>query len=270
MKDELHASALRGNVARGKTPVYRSRLLSGDGAVDAARQLRLAMDAVSPSERLRCAQIGLVSAASANVRFLLLRQCYLAWVDLGKLSLAQHVAAQMTAAQVMHDVALHDLARIQFALGDLRRATQSQSAAAKAAPPSRRVIHLWHLAIFLHNSGKLDLAMRTLGAALPQARERRPFVRAHMTLLSFEMGLPVVDLQQRLRQLEASRDLHGYGRFLMGMLLWHGGHARRAHRHLRGFLRRMAWCEPMRAICLAGEMAKAQQALRSLEAPAPN
>lgn len=227
-----------------------------------------ALRADDAGTRARWAKAGLASPEeelAPDTQVLLLRQLYLAHLDMRQLRRAADVARQMASVGPLKDIAHHDAARALYALGDLDGAIAEQRLAARAAPAPRRSFHLWSLATWQQFAGDLEGALATLGRARRWATRDRALVRAHEAYVKLESGAGVRGLEGIVRDLSRSRSREGYGQFLLGMIAWHMGDRRRAAPHLRAFLRRNASADEAKALTLREELRRARLALARIE-----
>lgn len=231
--------------------------------------LSLALGAESPQTRLRLANAGLEATGEETIdddtRWLLLRQRYLAYLELGELAQAAEVALAMTGAGTLADVAHHDAARALWALGDRQRAIAAQRLAARCAPAERRSFQRWTLGALQHWSGDPNGALTTLEKALRWSQKDRALIRAHQAFIRLTCGEPVDELDGILEELEASPHGRGYGLFLLGMIHHHLGNAAEAQRHLQAFANRHASADSLLRMTLSEELARARAILEQRE-----
>lgn len=231
------------------------------------RYLTLALGAEDAEKRLAYAHRGLScddDELGPDTHVLLLRQAYLAHLELRQLQQALETAEAMVRIGAMSDTAHHDAARAHQALGDLQSAIASQRLAARAAPPERRSFHLWSLATLHHFAGEHEQALRVLERAEGWARRDRPLIRAHAAWIQLDAGRAVPDLRDVTVALEKSPNGQGYGQFLLGMIASEMGDAGRAAVHLRAFLRRNASIDTAKALTLREELRRARVALAAV------
>ena len=241
---------------------------AGSEKESAEHCLRLAVEARDVAARVRWASEGLsrsLDDSEPDTQLLLLRQLYLAHVELKELPRAAEIAEQMTRVGSLRDTAYHDLSRIRSAMGDARGAIDAQRLAARAAPPDRRSFHLWCLATLHEHAGDLDSALDALERAESWAQRDRPLIRAHAALVELEAGRGVPDLAERLEALADSRAAEGYGQFLHGMIAHLSGDRRTAAVQLRAFLRRNASADTAKTLTLREELRRARTALAEIE-----
>ncbi|MBX3251507.1 MAG: tetratricopeptide repeat protein [Myxococcales bacterium] len=251
--------------------------------------LRLALRAKSPSERLAQAEAGLRFFASeapleqssigqiaapredglelsVDTKMLLLRQAYLAHVELHQLRRAADIADEMIATgNDLVDIALHDKARALQALADMPGAIEAQRLAARRAPAKRRSFHLWSLATLLHFSGDAEGAISALRRGLRASTRDRALLKAHLAYVQLERREAVEDLAGVMEELAGSPNREGYGRFLMGMIAWELGDPPRAAVHLSAFLRRNAAIDEAKRLTLREELRRARLVLAKIE-----
>ena len=218
--------------------------------------------------RARAARAGLAAAEDGldpDTQFHLLRQLYLAQLELGQLRRAADVAEQMVATGALPDVAHHDRSRALAALGDTEGAIAEQRLAARASPATRRSFHLWSLATLQHFAADHEGAIRTLRRAERWALRDRPLIRAHLAWIQLDHGVAVAKLDAIIGSLLRARCREGYGRFVLGMLLDAMGDTRNAAIHLRAFLARNASATPAKEATLREELRRARTVLARLE-----
>ena len=240
--------AAREGVAEG----FLWRALRAAGARDRARWARKGL-AVSDDE------------LSPDTQVLLLRQLYLAHLETHQLRKAIDVARQMVEVGALEDIARHDAARALYAAGEVAESIAEQRLAARKAPASRRSFHLWSLATWQHFAGEVEGALRALTRARRWASRDRALLTAHTAYVRLDSGRAVRGLDQVVRELSKSRSREGYGQFLLGMIAWHMGDARRAAPYLRAFLRRHAAADEPKALTLREELRRARVVLAKIE-----
>lgn len=230
--------------------------------------LRRALEARDSQGRARWAQKGLAldsADLAPDTQVLLLRQLYLAHLEARRFRKATEVAAQMATLGPLRDIACHDHARVLEALGETEAAIMAQRRAARAAPLARRSFQLWSLATLQHFHGDALGARRTLERAERWAHRDRALIRAHHAYVRLCSGIAVPELDQRIADLQRSPAREGYGQWLLGMIAYEIGDARRAAVHLRAFLRRHAAADEARTITLREELRRARVALAEIE-----
>ncbi|HEY8432207.1 MAG TPA: tetratricopeptide repeat protein [Sandaracinaceae bacterium] len=231
--------------------------------------LRMALQAQSPKQRARMAQLGLDALdggeSALDTEVLLLRQLYLAHLESERFAQAADVALRMARLGPLKDVAHHDAARALQALGDLEGAVAQQRLAARASPPERRSFHYWSLGTLLQVSGDWRGAVAALERGERWAHVDRPLLKAHRAWIRLEAGQAVRGLDVIANELERARCREGYGQFVLGMLRHAMGDHRRAAVHLRAFLRRNAAADVGKAITLREELRRARAVLAQLE-----
>jgi hypothetical protein len=231
--------------------------------------LHRALHATSPQERARLAQAGLDAAArdglDPDTEVLLLRQLYLAHLEVGRFRDAATVALAMARVGPLRDVAHHDASRALAAIGDLEGAVAQQRLAARASPPERRSFHYWSLGTLLQFSGDFSGAAAAIARGERWAHADRPLLRAHRAWVRLEAGLPVRGLAGIVAELERAKCREGYGQLVLGMLHHLMGDRRRAAVHLRAFLRRNASADVGKKVTLREELRRARVALAEIE-----
>lgn len=237
-------------------------------ASDPEQFLVQALRAGDAETRARAARAGLAAASDEidpDTQFHLLRQLYLAQLELGQLQRAAEVAEQMVSTGALPDVAHHDRSRALAALGDREGAISEQRLAARAAPAARRSFHLWSLATLQHFAGDHESAVRTLRRAERWAVRDRPLIRAHQAWIQLDRGHAVEKLDTIIGSLLRARCREGYGRFVLGMLLHSMGDLRNSAVHLRAFLARNASASAAKEATLREELSRARTALARIE-----
>lgn len=231
--------------------------------------LSLALEAEGPHLRLRHANAGLNAGAEGEIeddtRFLLLRQLYLAHLELGELDRAVEIGQAMIAIGSLPDIAYHDLARAYWARGDRELAITSQRLAARAAPADRRSFHRWNLASFQYWADDAAGALTTLTKALRWSKSDRPLIRGHQAFIRLATGRPTRRLDATIEELRASPHGRGYGQFLLGMIHHHMGDYAKAAVHLRAFINRQASANAMKRLALFDELQCARSILAAIE-----
>lgn len=231
--------------------------------------LRRALRAVSPEGRMQLAQSGLDESRrqelTPDTHVLLLRQVYLAHLEMGQLDEAAAVALEMASVGPLRDVSFHDAARVFAAMGDLDGAIEHQRLAARAAPAERRSFHLWSLATLQHFAGRPRAALATLRRAERWATRDRALLRAHEAHIRLDRGELVEGLGEVVEALSRSRASQGYGGYLLGMIAYQTGDRRTARVRLRAFLNRHASADAAQAMTLREELRRARVAMAELE-----
>lgn len=238
----------------------------GEGAAEAF--LWRALRADTAAKRAKLARRGLAldgEDLAPDTQVLLLRQLYLAHLELRQLEKAVAVARQMIDVGALPDIAHHDAARALYASGDTRGGIAEQRLAARKAPASRRSFHLWSLATWQHFAGDVEGALQTLRRAMRWASRDKALLRAHAAYVRLDAGIAARGLEGIIRELQRSRSREGYGQFLLGMIAWQMGDARRAGPHLRAFLRRNAAADEPKALTLREELRRARLVLAKIE-----
>ncbi|MCA9537155.1 MAG: hypothetical protein KC593_25915 [Myxococcales bacterium] len=229
--------------------------------------LLVALRARRPEQRLRAAESGLAQASEVteDTKVLLLRQLYLAHIELRQLRQAADIAARAAALGPLQDVAWHDASRALAALGEAQDALLMQRRAARTAPVERRSFQLWGLATLQHHGGDVDAALATLQKAMRTAQRDRALLRAHALYIRLDAGRPARNIRRTLDTLRASPNADGYGRFLLGMIAYKMGDEREASVHLRAFLRRNAAAGVAKELTLREELRRARLALATID-----
>lgn len=231
--------------------------------------LILALEAAGPEARLRVASDGLRSFAAeleADTRVLLLRQQYLAYLELGDLDEAVVIATLMASVGPLADVAHHDRARALWAVGEREAAIVAQRQAGRVAPVERRSFQLWGLATFQYLDDRHEAALDTLDRALRWAHRDRPLLEAHAALIALEAAIAVEDLEGIVARLLAAPCREGYGQYVLGMIAHEVGDEAKAAVHLHAFLRRNASADEAKRITLAAELDRARKTVAGIDA----
>lgn len=236
--------------------------------IDATTLLGSAIRAKEPARRLEYAESALqVEELTAEMRMLLLRQAYLAFMELGRFEQAAKTAQKMCQLRpedsALLDIAFHDAARAHHALGNRAQAISFLRLAVRHAPPDRRSFQMWSLATAQHFAGHVDDALQTLKKALLHSARDRALIRGHRAFIRLEAGRPVRRLADVQRSLGASKAREGYGRFVLGMIAHHLGDHATARVHLRAFLHRNASADRAKVVTLSDEIARARSVLAS-------
>ena len=224
-------------------------------------QLQRALEAGDPATRLRCAEAGLSPELDPDLAFLLLRQAYLAHLELRQFRRALEVSTDMVETGVMPDVAYTDQSRAHAALGEMQLAIDAQRLAARNAPTSRRSFQYWGLATLQHFAGDVDGALASLKRGLRSAQKDRLLLKAHRAYVRLDSGLPVRGLHELRAELAKSKSGEGYGRYLQGMIAYCMGDHRVAEVQLRAFLRRNSSIDEAKRLTLREELRRGRLAL---------
>jgi tetratricopeptide (TPR) repeat protein len=230
--------------------------------------LWLALRAGTPDRRIQYAEAGLEQGEQElepDTEVLLLRQLYLAYIELRQLRRASEIAERMASVGALKDIGHHDAARVLYALGEPERAIEAQRLASRNAPAERRSFQLWSLATLQHHTGDVDGALATLRRALRYSQKDRPLIRAHAAHIKLEEGLAVRGLNKTVNDLSASKCREGYGQYLLGMIHYRMGDAERAAVHLRAFLNRNASLDEAKALTLREELRRARLTLAEIK-----
>jgi tetratricopeptide (TPR) repeat protein len=227
--------------------------------------LQRAMLARTTTSRARYAQAGLAFPdLDKTTQAMLLRQLYLCHFERRRFKRAHELAMQAIELDVLPDVIHQDAARAAAAAGHLDVALGHLRTAAKRGPPSRRAFHYWTLgsALFLAHRYRDSILVLTLAA---RSRKRdRALYRAHLALAKIAGGEPVDDLEATIHALAESPSGNGYGRFVLGHLLYAAGEWKSATRCLVGFVERIERGRTAMAIALAGELRMSKATLAKM------
>lgn len=231
--------------------------------IAAEEYLRLAMAAPSPEEAAALAREGLAVLPTGDAEgvVLLQREIFKAHLVAGRPRSAHAIARKMVRAGALPEVTHADLGRACAALGWWSRAAQAYRLAARFAPARRRSLHWGACASAFHHASLHDDALSALDRALRWSSATRPLHRAHAALVRIDRGDIIDDLDVIVADLEVARCGEGYGRYVLGRLMYFSGDRSRAARFLREFLRRNVG-DPLREATLAGEIRAARALLQ--------
>jgi tetratricopeptide (TPR) repeat protein len=235
--------------------------------MDAEQWLGRALRAPAPEGRLSSAEAGLAlppHEIAPDTRVLLLRQAYLAHLEMRQLKRAAEVADQMASVGPLQDVAYNDKARALFASGETPAAIEAQRLAARVAPPARKSFQLFFLATLQCFHGDSEGALVTLSRGLRVAHKDRPLLKAFAAYVELADGKAPEGLAETLAELRAAPCREGYGQFLLGMIAHHMGDRHAAAVHLQAFLDRNAQIDLPKALTLREELRRARMVLAEL------
>jgi tetratricopeptide (TPR) repeat protein len=229
--------------------------------------LQKAMLSRSPASRARYAQAGLASPEiDPTTQAMLLRQLYLCHFERRHFKKAHELALQAVELDVLPDVILQDAARAAFAAGDLDAAVLHLETAARRGPASRRAFHYWSLGSTLFIAHRYREAIAALAIAARRGKGDRTLYQAHLALARIAGGVPVADLRATIEALAASPAGRGYGRFVLGHLLYAAGEWTAANGCLTAFVERLEGGRTAMAIALEGELRMSRATLTKIEA----
>jgi tetratricopeptide (TPR) repeat protein len=200
-----------------------------------------------------------------TIQALLLRQLYLSYFEDRRFDKAVQVSEQLVLLDVLPDVAQQDAARAKQALGDVEGAARHLRLAARVGPPSRRAFHFWTLGSLYFLAGRTDEAIAALQRAARWGTTDKPLYQAHLALARIAEGAVVDDVDEAIDRLEAVPAGQGYGRFVLGHLLYHAKRPVEARRHLEAFIKRTIGGRAAMAIALEPEVARARETLAEIE-----
>ena len=229
--------------------------------------LRKAIEARSPTQRARWAELGLASRAPLDktTQAMLLRQLYLSYYERRSFERAHEFAAQALELGVLVDVFRQDAARAALATGDVDAAVEHLRLAARRGPASRRPFHLWTLGSVLFLAHRYAEASTVLARAARWGTHDKPLYRAHLALVRIAAGERVDDLQATIDDLASAPCGRGYGRFVLGHLAYAAREWEAARRFLEAFVRSDEGASrPAREVALAGEIAMARATLAKM------
>jgi tetratricopeptide (TPR) repeat protein len=231
--------------------------------VVAEEYLRLAMAASSPEQAAALAREGLavLPAGDGEGAVLLYREIFKAHLVAGRPRSAHAVARKMVRAGALPEVTHADLGRACAALGWWARAAQAYRLAARFAPARRRSLHWAACASAFHHAALHEEALAALERALRWSTTTRPLHRGYAALVRIDRGEAVDDLDVVVADLEVARCGEGYGRYVLGRLVYARGDTQRGAGFLREFLRRNVG-DPLREATLAGEIRAARTLLQ--------
>ena len=229
--------------------------------------LQKAMLSRSVTSRARYAQAGLASSPTIDptTQAMLLRQLYLCHFEQRRFKKAHDLALQAVQLDVLPDVILQDAARAALASGDLDAAVVHLQAAAKRGPASRRSFHYWTLGSTLFIAHRYREAIAALTVAARRGKADRTLYRAHLALARIAGGVPAPDLRATIEALAASPAGRGYGRFVLGHLLYAAGQWSAATRCLETFIDRLEGGRMAMAIALDGELQMTRATLAKIK-----
>jgi tetratricopeptide (TPR) repeat protein len=229
--------------------------------------LQKAMLSRSTASRARYAQAGLAAPTlDPTTQAMLLRQLYLSHFEQRRFKKAHDLALQAAELDVLPDVILQDAARAALAAGDLDAAVVHLQAAAKRGPASRRAFHYWTLGSTLFIAHRYAEAIAALAIAARRGKGDRTLYQAHLALARIAGGVPVDHLAETMEALAASPAGRGYGRFVLGHLLYAAGEWTAASRCLTAFVERLERSRTAMAIALEGELRMSRATLAKIEA----
>jgi tetratricopeptide (TPR) repeat protein len=229
--------------------------------------LQKAMLARTIASRARYAQAGLASRdLDPTTQAMLLRQMYLCHFERRRFKKAHELALQAIELDVLPDVLHQDAARAAFAAGDVVVAVEHLRKAAKRSPASRRAFHFWTLGSTLFLAHRYRDAIVALAIAARGSKGDRKLYRAHLALARIAGGEPVRDLETTIEALAAAPSGRGYGRFVLGHLLYAAGEWKAAARYLSAFVAELEGGRTAVAIALEGELRMSRATLSKMEA----
>lgn len=228
--------------------------------------LQRAIAAITARARRMWARRGLsLRSLDRTTQALLLRQLYLSFFEDRRFDKAVEISEQLVTLDVLPDVAHQDAARAKQALGDVEGAAQHLRMAARVGPPNRRAFHFWTLGSLYFLAGRLVEAVAALQRAARWGTTDKPLYQAHLALVRCAEGVPVDDLEGTIDRLADAPSAQGYGRFILGHLLYHAKRPVEARRHLEAFIKRTTTGRLAMAIALDAEVARARETLAEIE-----
>jgi tetratricopeptide (TPR) repeat protein len=228
--------------------------------------LQKAMLARTTTSRARYAQAGLAfPELDRTTQAMLLRQLYLSYFERRRFQKAHELALQAIELDVLPDVIHQDAARAAVAAGHLDVAVSHLRTAAKRSPASRRAFHYWTLGSALFLAHRYRPAIVALTLAARGKGTSAPLYRAHLALAKIAGGEPVDDLETTLEALAASPSGTGYGRFVLGHLLYAAGEWKAAIRCLTTFVDRLEKGRTAMTIALEGELRMSKATLAKMQ-----
>lgn len=228
--------------------------------------LRKAMASRSARQRAIWARKGLSVRQSLDrtTHAMLLRQLYLSLFEGRHFRKALDVAKQALSLDVLPDVLNQDAARAALADGDLEAALSHLRAAARRGPASRRPFHQWTLGSTLFLAARYPEAAAALMRAARWGTRDKPLYRGHLALVRLAEGAEVDDLEDTITALAEAPCGQGYGRFVLGHLMYAAGQWNRARRYLEAFVKRTSEARPALGIALEGELKMARATLAKM------
>lgn len=230
--------------------------------------LQRAMSAPTSRSRALWARRGLAvrRRLDATTQAMLLRQLYLAYYEERRFEKALEVSRQAVELAVLPDVAHQDAARAAQALGDIEGAAGHLRLAARTGPPKRRAFHWWTLGSLYLLAGRHEDAISALSRAARWGTTDKPLYQGHLAVARLAHGERVEDLSELVERLAAVPAGQGYGRFVLGMLAFHGARWEEARTYLSAFVTRSSGGRAVLAIALDGEIALARATLSRIPA----
>ena len=137
-------------------------------------------------------------------------------------------------------------------------------AAARRGPASRRAFHYWTLGSTLFIAHRYRGAIAALAIAARRGKGDRTLYQAHLALARIAGGVRVDDLRQTIEALAAAPAGRGYGRFVLGHLLYAAGEWSAASRCLTAFVDRLEGGRTAMAIALEGELRMSRATLAKM------
>lgn len=227
--------------------------------------LQRALAAVTARARRMWARRGLsLRSLDRTMQALLLRQLYLSFFEDRRFEKASDISEQLVALDVLPDVAHQDAARARQALGDVDGAARHLRLAARVGPPSRRAFHFWTLGSLYFLAGRLSESIAALTRAARWGTTDKPLYQAHLALARCAEGQTVDDLEGVIERLADAPSAQGYGRFVLGHLLFFAKRPAEARRHLEAFVKRTTSGRAAMAIALDAEVARARETLAAI------
>jgi tetratricopeptide (TPR) repeat protein len=228
--------------------------------------LQKAMLARTTTSRARYAQAGLAfPELDRTTQAMLLRQLYLSHFERRRFRKAHDLALQAIELDVLPDVIHQDAARAAAAAGDVDAAVGHLRTAAKRSPASRRAFHYWTLGSTLFLAHRYKPAIVALTIAARGRGTSAPLYKAHLALARIAGGEPAPDLETTIHALAASPSGTGYGRFVLGHLLYAAGEWKAATRCLTTFVERLEKGRTAMGIALEGELRMSRATLAKME-----
>ena len=226
------------------------------------------MRAKSPAGRAMWAARGLAHPGEldATTHAMLLRQMYLARYADKQFEPAYELAKEAATFDVLPDVMHQDAARARQAVGDVDGAVGHLRQAARVAPASRRAFHWWTIGSVLFLAERHEEAIAALERAARWGTTDKPLYQGHLALAKCGAGQRVRGLKSLIDWLDACPAGQGYGRFVLGQLAFESKRYGDARAYLRAFVERTTAARTPMRIALAGELAKARDLLRRIEA----
>jgi tetratricopeptide (TPR) repeat protein len=201
-----------------------------------------------------------------EMRALLLRQKYLAAIELGEDQTALRAAEQMIELGTLGDIARQDAARAALGIDEIDAAIGHLRIAARVSPPDRRAFHYAHLGSLLRFDGQTEEAIHAFTKASRWATEDRDLYQAQQALAEAAQGRTEKDLEDLRSRLEDHDPMKAYSLWILGELCLVLGDTESGATYLKRFLSRQDQVPRAKSLALKGEVAHASELLRQISA----